>query len=192
MPKKESRELDLLSAFLPHGKGIEMQEARGQVALAAEQCTLPKKAPWEDLEKLGFKRGEDQDDLFAYVTFPQGWKIKPTDHSMWSELQDDKGRKRGDIFYKAAFYDRSAHMYLATRLLIHSQYLNAALKERKLGDDAEPAALRFVVEKDGEVIYSSAAVGYRDWNAQDTANQTVKDWAKQNYPDYESTAAYWD
>ena len=31
---------------------------------------------------------------------------------MWSDLLDDKGVKRGSIFYKAAFYDRSAFLRL--------------------------------------------------------------------------------
>jgi hypothetical protein len=42
------------------------------------------------------------------VSLPPGWKVVPTDHSMWSDLVDAKGEKRASIFYKAAFYDRDA------------------------------------------------------------------------------------
>jgi hypothetical protein len=44
------------------------------------------------------------------VKLPEGWHIKATDHSMWSNLVDDKGRNRASIFYKAAFYDREAFL----------------------------------------------------------------------------------
>ena len=52
------------------------------------------------------------DALFQYVTLPEGWHKQPTEHSMWSHLLDDKDRKRASIFYKAAFYDRSAQLHL--------------------------------------------------------------------------------
>jgi hypothetical protein len=37
-----------------------------------------------------------------------------SDHAMWSYLVDELGRERVSIFYKAAFYDRSAHMSLTS------------------------------------------------------------------------------
>ena len=43
---------------------------------------------------------------------PNGWKKQATDHSMWSELIDDKGKVRATIFYKAAFYDQRAFLNL--------------------------------------------------------------------------------
>lgn len=92
--------------------GIEAQEAAGQATLVA--------GPWfpkdmmgvtrQELEGLGFKFGSDVDDLFVSAQFPTGWKKVATDHSMWSDIVDDKGCVRGSIFYKAAFYDRKAHL----------------------------------------------------------------------------------
>lgn len=92
--------------------GIEAQEAMGQAALAGTKDALPKDCPQKDLEALGFVFGEPIDDLFINATFPAGWRKKATDHSMWSELLDETGKKRGAIFYKAAFYDRRAFMRL--------------------------------------------------------------------------------
>ena len=57
---------------------------------------------------MGVVYGEDVDDLFVNVTLPPSWQVNPTDHSMWSELVDSDGVVRAQIFYKAAFYDRSA------------------------------------------------------------------------------------
>lgn len=91
--------------------GIEAQEKRGQVEQAKKQ-TLPQDLKRAEFEALGFVFGEPLDDLFVNVTFPTGWEKKPTDHSMWTDIVDETGKKRGAIFYKAAFYDRSAHAYL--------------------------------------------------------------------------------
>ena len=42
---------------------------------------------------------------------------------MWNEIIDAKGHVRGTMFYKAAFYDRSAHMSLNSRYRVHSEYI---------------------------------------------------------------------
>lgn len=55
----------------------------------------------------------DGDPLFSDVTLPDGWEIKPTDHDMWTTLHDETGLERAAIFYKAAFYDRKAHVQLS-------------------------------------------------------------------------------
>jgi hypothetical protein len=91
--------------------GIEAQEKAGQVAFETSE-TLPKDCPKEALEKLGFVFGEEADDIFVKVKFPDGWKKRATGHSMWTDLLDETGKKRGSIFYKAAFYDRKADMTL--------------------------------------------------------------------------------
>ena len=65
-------------------------------------------------EALGFTFGDpDPDDpMFLPATLPPGWHREGSDHAMWSYITDTLGRKRVGIFYKAAFYDRSAHMSL--------------------------------------------------------------------------------
>lgn len=95
--------------------GIERQEAQGQADFVAND-TLPIKCNYckrSELEGMGIVYGEPVDDLFVEVQLPPGWKKQPTEHSMWSDLLDDKGRKRASIFYKAAFYDREA--FIGTR-----------------------------------------------------------------------------
>lgn len=94
--------------------GIEAQEKAGQ-AITNAQETLPKECPRAELEKLGFVFGEDYDELFVNVKFPEGWKKQATDHPMWSDLVDPSGKKRAAIFYKAAFYDRRADMHMVNK-----------------------------------------------------------------------------
>ena len=95
---------------------IESQEAQGQTELVNSDV-LPTKISEDGKERLeaaGVVFGKicDGDELFQDVTLPEGWEKQPTEHSMWSELIDDKGKKRASIFYKAAFYDRKAFMQI--------------------------------------------------------------------------------
>lgn len=91
---------------------IERQEAQGQQELAASS-QLPREGLGEaHTKEFGIKvLGTSQDPLFEDVRLPEGWKIQPTSHSMWSDLLDASGVKRAAIFYKAAFYDRNATIY---------------------------------------------------------------------------------
>lgn len=65
---------------------------------------------------LGFTFGapDPSDKLFRPATLPAGWSRQASDHSMHSSIVDEHGRERVNIFYKAAFYDRRASMYLNT------------------------------------------------------------------------------
>lgn len=97
---------------------IEAQESKGQRELV-NSSQLPRNAnPYSGIvakdayEKMGIKViGESKgDDLFYDVILPNGWALKATDHSLWSELFDGDGKKRASIFYKAASYDRKSHI----------------------------------------------------------------------------------
>lgn len=93
---------------------IEQQESDGQAALAQSAQLPTDMAPLDktELEKLGVKflTISEGDPLFYDVELPPGMRIVPTDHSMWSDLVDAKEGKVAGIFYKAAFYDRSAYL----------------------------------------------------------------------------------
>lgn len=95
---------------------IERQERDGQRQLVNSD-RLPtdrRGTPDEEWLALGFTFGDPdpQDDMFCPATLPPGWKREGSDHAMWSYLVDELGRRRVGIFYKAAFYDRSAFMRL--------------------------------------------------------------------------------
>lgn len=68
-----------------------------------------------ELEAAGVKFGEvvNGDPLFQYVELPSGWKKQGTSHDMWSTLFDETGKEVAQIFYKAAFYDRRAHLSMS-------------------------------------------------------------------------------
>jgi len=101
--------------------GIIAQEARGQEELV-ESTQLPiqgligrERPQWEALgvKILSDKRSDDS--LFCHVELPAGWKKVPTDHPLWTDLVDGTGKIVAKIVYKAAFYDRYAHIYWKRR-----------------------------------------------------------------------------
>lgn len=91
---------------------IEEMEAAGQQQLLHSD-RLPTNAHG-DFEALGFTFGDPDpnDPLFRPATLPAGWTREGSDHAMHSYLLDERGIRRVDVFYKAAFYDRRADMYV--------------------------------------------------------------------------------
>lgn len=96
---------------------IEAQEKAGQQQLVHSD-RLPTEARDGDahFEALGFTFGapDPADPMFRPATLPDGWVKQASDHDMWSYVVDPLGRRRVAIFYKAAFYDRSAFMRLVS------------------------------------------------------------------------------
>lgn len=152
-----------------------------------------------DWSQWGIKIGNvvEGDDIWVEAELPEGWKIQATDHSMWSELVDDQGRKRAGIFYKAAFYDRSSHIRPDRRYQAHVESVN----DNEYGLEAD----RMVVIKDGghEIHRFGPFVSKpepegatyaqrKEWCAYDMAEEAAKEYMKEHYPDYEDPAAYWD
>lgn len=173
--------------------GIERQEKQGQIEQSFKE-TLPRdfRLNFIDcrnvLEKLGFVFGDNADDLFVNVRFPEGWRKSPTDHSMWTDILDEKGRKRGSIFYKAAFYDRSADGSLCGRFGVSESY--------------KGPKRAFVTDASGEVNHeisglpdASAIEDQKErrkaWTECDAAKDKLAAWLNENYPLWEDVTAYW-
>lgn len=192
---------NFLTAMTPGG--IEAQEAAGQRALVKNDELLPlevrdsyvgdKRVSGKTLfEKAGVVfHDEVVDGIFQRVTLPAGWKKVATDHSMWSKLVDDKGRERASIFYKAAFYDRSAHIGLNCRYGVRQDY-----------DRDEAGEIVFQV-RDGETsIFESVLKptfdrktdeGRRAWyEAREQPQAEATRWLEAHYPNWQDPSAYWD
>jgi len=87
-------------------------EAAGQRQLVASAVLPREKGDQAEYEALGFTFGAVVDDLFQEATLPPGWSKRGTDHDMHFEVVDERGIARVSVFYKAAFYDRRASMYI--------------------------------------------------------------------------------
>lgn len=177
---------DLIAATSPGG--IERQEAAGQASFV-QSTTLPKDCDRNMLALAGVIFGDDFDDLFVSVVLPDGWKKQATEHSMHSDLLDEKGRKRGSIFYKAAFYDRKAHMRMCSRYNIDG-YVSCDAD----GNDVEYGKhthLKTVITDGATAL---RVIGMReddDYKAGDRLDREARAWLDQNRPDWRNPLAYW-
>jgi hypothetical protein len=187
-PRNTVADDPLLNLVVSMGKGgIEAQESRGQADLVNSD-TLPTEglASLKGIPQFTIGEPVPDDDLFTYVTLPPGWHKKGTSHSMWSELIDERGRKRAGIFYKAAFYDRRARVHLERRFSVSQDY------DRK----DKTGAIVAVVKDCDSVIFETQPrkVGAEEkyWDLQDSAEKEAKAWLVERRPDYENPLAYWD
>ena len=151
--------------------GIEAQEKAGQQALVAS-TDMPKDMSPDRaaFEALGFTFGEPVDDLFLKATLPAGWTKAATSHSMHSDIMDEKGRRRVSVFYKAAFYDRSASATLVSRYSIQRDY---ALPQDQVS---------FVVRDAGTEIYRTIATVYKDYKDSERHREVAKKWLLEAVP----------
>jgi len=166
--------------------GIEAQEKQGQtdfVATAILPLDLNRSCTWEQLAQIGIIKGELVDDIFVRVTLPPGWSKRPTDHSMWSELLDEQQRVRASIFYKAAFYDRSAHLNLAPRYQCHMDWV--------IPDDY-PSGRYYAVQDCHTVIWRTAdQAAHNEYAKQEKLRAEALAWLTEHYPDWQNPLAYW-
>ena len=177
-PKNTTREYKnvlglTLSIIMTAGNNnlILQQEAEGQRSFV-DSDTLPvvflQPEGKSILESLGveFLGAVKDDPIFQFVKLPDGWKKVAAEHSLWTDLIDENGRKRAAIFYKATFYDRSAHICLLSRYSIDYSLF---------GHD--PGILRAM---DGETeIFRSHVSSYSE------ANKCVRDWLDKMHPNWE-------
>jgi hypothetical protein len=192
MDAKRDQKLTELEMLLTgdSSSAIMNQEARGQRQFNSSDV-LPRDMHGntrEQFESLGFVFGEVVDDLFIQATLPTGWQKKATSHSMHSIIVDDKGRERVGIFYKAAFYDRVAHMSLSRR------YSYGCNPVTGWGDAYDSNADREgVVCDQGEIIWRSEIKAKRDdFKLTDKLEAEAKAWLEASYPDWKNDLAYWD
>jgi hypothetical protein len=172
------------------GRAVLNQEAAGQSSFVNSD-TLP--SDMSDarvaLEQSGVVFGDPVpgDPMFIYVTLPDGWvkTTSPGNDSRWTELHDEKGRKRAMMFYKAAFYDRSAHLSITRRFDMRQDY------------DCGNNVVYYVTDG-GKVIFTTAEYPFTEkfsdeYYAQgDKASTEARAWLTEHYPDWEDAAAYWD
>lgn len=184
-----------------------------------DRNTLDVLKEWGVIVKEDPSDAKTRGDLFFEVELPEGWRIEPTDHSMWTKLVDALGYERAMIFYKAAFYDRSAHMNIRRFWQISKCPLGGweGVHEWEKAHSSEKlpyvsyveASDRFVSPYTFEVVRvfeSEPAItafesfkdasGKVDWTAHEAAEkalvQQARDWLNEHYPEWESYMAYWD
>lgn len=172
---------------------IEAQEARGQRELESS-TQLPSEGSNDPAwAKMGVIFGEPTrgDPLFRSATLPAGWTKKATDHSMWLKLYDEKGRERARIFYKAAFYDRKAHIRPTRRFDARSVYVEGRGLDHLQYEVTDCARQVFVTD----VVFQKCETP-EDWEKareiEKVQRQACIDWVSSRFPQWEDAAAHWD
>lgn len=185
----------MLDVLTGHGAGaIERQEKREQERSVAN-CMIARDFGYGErgakgraaLTAAGVRFTGQGDDVLERVELPAGWKLEPTDHSMWSKLVDETGAERASCFYKGAFYDRRATVHVATRYRLQSD-LSEDLDEhgnrhgRFTVVDARTSAVLFATEPgtlsyadDSYERHEKACVAYLD----------------EHFPQWRDPGAYW-
>lgn len=143
----------------------------------------------EDFEELGFVfRDIPGDDVLCYASLPEGWSIKPTDQPMWSDLVDENGVSRGDMFYRNSRYDRDAHMKLWHRYGIRREVIGDET-EIYFGNATEKLFVSGRITMDFERPQEEIQ---EQFNKFDELMMLTKKFADTVYPDWENVHAYWD
>lgn len=199
-------------------------EQRGQDQMV-ESESLPVRTNFctdADLEAMGVQLGKPftEDHLFRPAILPDGWEKKPTDHAMWSEVVDARGRKRLSIFYKAAFYDRDAFINAVERYRVLS---GMSFRSHQPDYDYETALPYGEAEGDRDMVVVDFGQGeapvelqrfevvkppdkprelddppevQAQWEAHFASNKEAEKaaeaWVEERYPDWRKPAAYWD
>lgn len=188
------------------GSAIEESESRGQARLALLSKTAEALLPTDmrdarpALEKAGvrFLGTVDGDPMFQRVTLPPGWEIKRTDHNMYTNLCDEKGRVRASIFYKAAFYDRSARLSMERRYQIKSFYNTDHQSVAVARVEDQGAVLfeseRFPLLNDADRYGVMDKTTYKEVTPpkRDVADGQCRAWLAENFPNWGDVTSYWD
>lgn len=180
--------LEILKQWLVHPDLPREDVGRVEYQIGALTEDLERARVWRE---LGFEFGAPVDDLFRQVKFPEGWKRRSTDHAMYSDFVDERGRKRISMFYKSAFYDREAFMHYVRRFSVARDYSNSdVIRVRVLDCDkevfsAEPVDLPDPKRFSPEYVHRREAI-----EAEQRAACCA--WLDEHYPESNDPAAYWD
>ena len=195
------RGLLLMAAVMGPGAALARAERQG---LEANRCdeTLPTNMGDQRpiFEKMGISfHGEvEGDPLFTKATLPPGWRKEHTGHSMGLVLLDDKGRERASIFYKAAFYDRNAHMSASYRYKAIPNYSDADYQEYARGvvcdGDVEIWTTDRVkiTKENSRGVYNRTKGDYDVKPVRDAQRDKAAAWLDENRPGWKDPLARWD
>lgn len=87
------------------------------------------------------------DNILVNATLPKGWTKKSTNHYMYTDILDEKGRKRASCMYKAAFHDRDGRTTVLQRF--SAGYTNDSWLDPELSKTVVPS----ISDSNGNVVW---------------------------------------
>ena len=177
--RKEQKETNIVQCEdLPEHK-----ESRGR---SSRHVRLPKECnSWAALEAAGVKQLDEADDLLVNVQLPPGWQVKQTNHYIWSDLFDEKGRRRASIVHKGVLWDPYANMMVLNRFSIRGDTQLRVL-------DSEVVEL-YHTDTITRPSRDSSCEEWKLFSRQSTRLwEDARRWLDSQYPDWRNPSAYWD
>jgi hypothetical protein len=179
----------------------ESQEAKGAIEFASSEDKLPRRVHTPSFsgvegktlyEELGIAVIKEADDpLFYTIKLPAEWTIMPTEHSMWTEVWDDKNRCRVNVFFKASLHDRKAYALFRCRY-----------EGRRFWPPSENELPYYYIEDNATktIIYSTENIVYPEHEGQEMPKydkqryqeMICEEWMAQHYPKWKEFSEYWD
>jgi hypothetical protein len=157
----------------------------------------------ETLRRLGFLIHEEKDGVL-HLTPPNGWRLMTPPHSLWTDLVDQDGHKRGSIFSETSYYDRSPRIEITPRFTVREVYLDD--NEKLITGTGEVGYSQWVVHDLQTksfsyrhppslfVHYASAAphITKAALAEKRLATECCIAWLDTAYPDWRKPDAYWE
>lgn len=179
---------------------------------ANAETTMPTRLPTDGIEAyapggaweaLGIVVGDvdRDDDMFTFVTLPEGWTIKPSKHSMYTDILDEKGRQRISYFHKVAAYDckadiRSPNNRYRTMPGKASSWDPSTAYRETIVIDCVLATYNASGEVCDEAIVHSIGrkveSGEKSYAVHEEIEAAAKAWLNENFPKNSDPLAYWD
>ena len=150
------------------------------------------------LKQLGFEVGEPfgKDAIFRSAKIPEGWEKVAGSHAMHSDIYDNNGFARIGIFYKAAFYDRSANMRFHRRV---GMTYDPRLPLEDRNERAKEGRVVYAYGKGDRMSFTILATfhskvkeGEKFYEVGDRVEKEALAWLTEHYPDHMDPLAYWD
>ena len=176
-----------MSIAMQTGKASEALEIvqHAEQEHARSSCMLPKnmKPSKSNFEELGFRFEDTGDEVLYKATMPDGWTLE-SNGGYWTNLVDEKGRKRGSYFYKGAFYDRRGSMSLNKRF--------SATYEHSIDEDYESPVNVFAQDIDGTILFDAGQCNRAYSDEFFVLLSQVRNYLDSNFPGWEDVGKYWD
>lgn len=144
----------------------------------------------KEWEQLGFVFANiPGDNVLCKAMLPEGWSMKDTDYSSFTDIIDENGMKRGSVFFINKFDERKAYMSLEQRYRVCTSRIgDGSMREVYFGNDEERL---FVAGQ----IHESVGASRKKLSAQveelKRLNALSKQFGDKNYPGWESVHSYW-
>lgn len=180
---------DDLSLLQACKQTLSKKDTKGErIIIVMAKDMVPVKENWEE---LGFRFTDiPGDDVLCIAKMPEGWSIRKSDYSMWIDIIDQNGLKRGTMFYKNTPYHKKAYMTLESRYKVCEDYTdNDQLKTIYFGNEQERLFVAGKVDLSHKLTWEEKLLmRFQEIKLKELARQ----FANENYPGWRNVNSYWN